>query len=301
MSDGTSMQTAEVSEEQRRIDALGPWFSIYDFGGGLKTASLRGDIKSYFDRRVERVLTPLRRYCDPATSTVLDMGCADGMFSIAAAKAGYQRVLGVDVRPEHIARARYASERFGLNSVTFETANIYDIERLGLEPFNAVIFQGLLYHLADPVLALRKAAALAKTLIFVGTWTDAHLDGNYYRIQREDPTDFIQGDTTISMVPSRQGLHASLFFLGFESTLEFDLSSDVDSKWGASATEWREVVGLRAGARARDVPAPATVHNDKIVLSEYRSLESVPPAQRERSLQRRSILTAVRRRLLGRQ
>ena len=69
----------------------------------------------------------MKPFCDGAK--VLDCFCHNGSFSLHAAKYGAQSVLGVDISEEALDVARENARINGLDNVTFETHNCFDLLR----------------------------------------------------------------------------------------------------------------------------------------------------------------------------
>jgi ubiquinone/menaquinone biosynthesis C-methylase UbiE len=101
----------------------------------------------------ERAIEPFVRLLgSPPPSPVLDLACGPGIVSAALARAG-ARVVGVDVTPAMLERARTACETEGLTEVEFHEAAA---ERLpfGDETFGGAVTRLSLHHFADPGAAL---------------------------------------------------------------------------------------------------------------------------------------------------
>jgi hypothetical protein len=63
----------------------------------------------------------------------------------------------------------------------FEVRDLYDLPQLGLEPFEITIFNGIFYHLPEPVRGLKIAADLTTELMFLDTNTASWLpDGSLF-------------------------------------------------------------------------------------------------------------------------
>jgi tRNA (mo5U34)-methyltransferase len=92
---------------------------------------------------------------------VLDVGARDGFFSFELERRGAE-VLAVDYMPAEQTGFPIAAELLG-SRVTFRQANIYDLTASEIGTFDLVLFLGLLYHLPDPIRAIR-------TLRRVCTW-----------------------------------------------------------------------------------------------------------------------------------
>src|SRR3546814_7573965 len=67
-------------------------------------------------------------------------------------RRGALRVVGIDSDERYLAQARLAAEVHGMD-ITFQQLSVYDVAALA-EPFDIVIFMGVLYHLRHPLLAL---------------------------------------------------------------------------------------------------------------------------------------------------
>jgi tRNA (mo5U34)-methyltransferase len=146
MSDADTIDTADL---RARIDALGPWFHNIDLGG-VQTAPdhFLGDYPRFKYRQFADVIP-----ADLTGTSVLDIGCNAGFYSVEMMKRGAARVVGIDSDDRYLAQARLASEVLGFRDVEFRNLSVYDVGALG-ETFDLVIFMGVLYHLRHPLLAL---------------------------------------------------------------------------------------------------------------------------------------------------
>lgn len=183
---------------RRRIDEWG-WFHTIDLGEGLST---RGNPPS------EMIADC---FPDVAGKSVLDIGAWDGKYSFEAERAGATRVVALDHyvwRLDHVARTAYyercESEGVlpdpnmidhaflveGLHGKTgFDLAHAWldskveaivddfatmDTGRLGT--FDVVLYFGVLYHMVDPLGALRRLRSVTKELAVIET-AGLHLPG----------------------------------------------------------------------------------------------------------------------------
>jgi SAM-dependent methyltransferase len=94
----------------------------------------------------------------PTDSLVLDAGCGPGLVSQAFLEAG-QRVVGIDLSAEMIARARNRCESFG-NRARFERQSLFDPPPI--EPFDAAISRYVLHHVIDPRAFLNRQVELIR-------------------------------------------------------------------------------------------------------------------------------------------
>ena len=94
-------------------------------------------------------------------ASVLDLGCNEGWFAHRALEWGAARVVGLDVREANVRRASLIREHFGIDRerLRFEQANVLELDPAQLGTFDVVLVLGLIYHLENPVGALRIGAS----------------------------------------------------------------------------------------------------------------------------------------------
>jgi tRNA (mo5U34)-methyltransferase len=128
--------------------ALGPWFHNIDLGGFMTAPDhFLGDYPAVKWRRFAHSIP-----ADLTGKTVLDIGCNAGFYSIQMKLRGASRVLAIDIDPDYLRQARFASQTIGVD-IEFAEISAYDLGSLG-ERFDIVLFLGVLYHLRHPLLAL---------------------------------------------------------------------------------------------------------------------------------------------------
>jgi tRNA (mo5U34)-methyltransferase len=118
-------------------------------------------------------LNTLRSICPEGLQgrSVLDCACNAGAYLFWAKEAGAGRCFGFDLREHWIEQARFlaAHREAAADDVEFAVSNLYDLPSLGLGQFDIVLFNGILYHLPDPISGLRIAADLADEFLIVDT------------------------------------------------------------------------------------------------------------------------------------
>lgn len=132
------------------------------------------DFSEAHDMFVERFAARFPGFPPARTGTaarVLDLGCgpADVTARFAAAHPDVT-VLGVDAGPNMLRHARERLERDGLSGrVAVEERHLPDPALASLPPFDAVISNSLLHHLADPgvLWSAVEAAGAPGTAVFV--------------------------------------------------------------------------------------------------------------------------------------
>jgi SAM-dependent methyltransferase len=94
----------------------------------------------------------------------VDLACNEGWFSHRLLEWGAGRVLGVDIRPQLIRRAELVRDHFGIEPERLELrcADVFDLDTAELGSFDVVLCLGLVYHLENPIGAIRIARALTR-------------------------------------------------------------------------------------------------------------------------------------------
>lgn len=105
---------------------------------------------------------------------VLDIGCLDGAYTFFAEQAGAKEVVSIDlIEPTKnkvsYPQGAYTNEGYLFAHKAFKSKakyvfpfSIYDINKKQFGSFDVVLFLGVLYHLAQPLLALEKINKVLK-------------------------------------------------------------------------------------------------------------------------------------------
>lgn len=141
---------------------------------------------------------------------VLDVGCGVGHFSKWFVEQG-ARVVGLDIRSDNL---ELAHDR-GLE----ESWQVH-IEADGLTvhfppKFDIVFCYGLLYHLENPLRALRNMAALCDGILLLETIVCDH-PAPLLMLRKENPALEDQGVSNLSTVPTPNFMLAALKTIGFQ-------------------------------------------------------------------------------------
>jgi len=161
----------------------------------------------------------------------LDLAAHQGWFSIRLAQAGMGRVVGVDANSGHVEDASLMASALGLRQLEFTNQDIFDLGDAGAGQYDVVLMLGLLYHLENPVGALRLARALCRRLCVIETQIVPGMSGKVdfgsYRFVRPlkgsfgliDETEETHGPEAgisgICLVPSLEALTWLLEKVGF--------------------------------------------------------------------------------------
>jgi tRNA (mo5U34)-methyltransferase len=172
-----------------RIAAFPRWHYRFD---------LRGHETPLADDKANRHEQRRRYFFDPLVELaggslggkrVLDLGCNAGFWTLAALRAGADFVLAVDGRAMHVHQAALVLEVEEIDSSRYELVvdDVFEVDYARHGRFDIVLCLGLLYHVADPVGLLRRAAAANDDILVIDTALAA-LPGAAFRLDRE-PTD----------------------------------------------------------------------------------------------------------------
>ena len=155
------------------IESLSPWFYDFDLGVHGRTESkLPVEVRPIHTTRLQMINTVLDAYFKTAsakTIACIDIACHEGFYSIEVAKRGLKRVLGIDIRDDSLAKGRFVAEKLQLNNTEFKHMNAEDVKPESVGMFEISFFLGLLYHVENPMLCLRRAASVTKDLCILET------------------------------------------------------------------------------------------------------------------------------------
>ena len=214
------MGTGESDPALRdRIHQVGGWRHRIDLGGVVTPGS--EDTAAEWERL---------RIPSPAAKRVLDIGCSDGYYSFRCEGLGASEVVAIDDVSSYLAATngfRVAADQLG-SQATYMVRDVETLssEQLGL--FDVVLFINVLYHLPNPVLALRRIADVTRpggTLVLktyyrtdVRLWLRGKCIGFDFGRRPKwwyFPGSELGGDPTNWWAPNRSGLEALLQSTGW--------------------------------------------------------------------------------------
>ena len=112
-----------------------------------------------------------------AALSAIDLACHQGYFSLQLARAGFGSVLGVDTRADHTADTELLARIYGLTNLRTRRADVFALRAETTGTHDLTLMFGLLYHLENPVGALRVARALTRRVCLIETQVAPHLSG----------------------------------------------------------------------------------------------------------------------------
>lgn len=213
------------------LHARAPWFYAYEFTNGAHTEAPPGETQEIHTDRADAIFPHLDRLFAGRWADVrcLDLACHEGWFSMQVAQRGAASVFGIDLRPEHIERAQWIAEASGASHVRFQTDDLFALAGRHEEQYDIVLCLGILYHLENPMGAVRVArqftkdvcvleGLVARTTMMAAakTGTPQLREGSGAIVLPSDP---IHGHEPagVAIIPSLPALHLMLARAGFRA------------------------------------------------------------------------------------
>ncbi len=212
------------------------WFYSFDLPDGSTTPTYHdADIHQIHDTRWQMLESYLDKNlgAERQDLSVLDLASHQGWFAVNMARAGFAPVLGIDARQSHVDDATLISSIYNMEQLSFQQGDVHQLNRDQLGQFDVVLMFGLLYHLENPVGALRVCREFCKNLCIIETqivpgmtgFVDygsyqyvRPLKGSFGIIDEMDDTHGPEASVTgISLVPSLDALMWLLKKVGFSS------------------------------------------------------------------------------------
>lgn len=168
------------ADAQQRLKELGPWFYEFDLGAYGRTKSdLPPEVLPIHQTRLEMVERVVDSHFAGRLPGVrcLDVGCHEGFYAVAMARKGMREVHGIDVRETSLTKARFVADALELANLSYEQRNVEDLAGT-VEPYDLCLFLGILYHLENPILALRNISRLTRELCVIETQVVDEVEGS---------------------------------------------------------------------------------------------------------------------------
>ncbi len=166
-----SMMTKDEIEAD--IKRLAPFHHKLDLPYGLATydpeLSIRHRETTRLDSLTRHAFPELLKICGGSLQgkSVIDVACNAGGFSFEAAKLGAERVLGIDVADRYIDQANFIKRALGLDQVEFKKMYVEDCSEQNIGMFDIAFCFGILYHLENVVLAMKKLSSVTREIMIV--------------------------------------------------------------------------------------------------------------------------------------
>ena len=167
--------------------------------------------------------------------TALDIGCGVGYYSEMLKELGL-KVTAADARAENIAEAR---SRFP--GIDFQVADAEDPALADLGTFDLVLCFGLLYHLENPLRAVRNLRALTGKVLLLESMAVENEQPFFLLLDEPEGED--QSLRSVSCYPSEGAMIKMAYRAGFPNVYRFrELPSHEDFRASTGRTRARTVI-----------------------------------------------------------
>jgi SAM-dependent methyltransferase len=170
-------------------------------------------------------------------ATALDLACSEGWFAHRLLEWGARRVAAVDIRPTNVRRARLVRDHFGISRERLEIreADLFRLDPAEIGSFDVVLLLGLVYHVENPMGAVRVARACARRLCVIEsqltrqhapidhgwgtTGSLLHADASFAAIVEHDSTanPLASAPGVLSLIPNLAALELMPQVAGFDN------------------------------------------------------------------------------------
>jgi tRNA (mo5U34)-methyltransferase len=259
----------ELRQEVERPPA---WMYEWHLTDGGVTPVLGRELDDVHRTRLALLETTVRAALSAPGSQarVIDLACNEGWFSHRMLDWGASYVLGVDIRPQVIRRAELIRAHFGISAdrLDLRCTDVFDLNPTELGTFDVVLCLGLVYHLENPVGALRVARALTGDVCVI----ESQLT------KQDEPIILGNGQSDVY-----EESPAS-----FASRLETDHECNPLASWGGvlSLTPNRAALlqmTQAAGFQRQEIAHPAPSHNQQYVVGDRAVLLAWPKERKDES------------------
>lgn len=220
------------TREELQVGAkmIGPWSTPFALAHGVNTMWVLEDEE---DNPKKRIL--YRRSLITATvaavlgdhlssTTVLDIGCNAGFFSMDIAGQGAAHVDGVDLRPQNIKQAQWVAGHYGLSNVEFHVSDVSDfaIDR----QFDVVLNLGVVYHVVDPFDLVRRTYELCRHFAIIDSVCCVEPVSAYFVFGQKDVESATEGRDSFELHPTYRAVIDTIKWAGFRHVVEIVASPD---------------------------------------------------------------------------
>jgi hypothetical protein len=190
------------------------WFYEFDLPDGTRTRSyLPAGVEKIHDTRLKLMDEALDKAVgsDCGALSAVDLACHQGWFALKLARRGFREILGVDGRDEHLQDARLMADVLGVKSFRTLKVNLEEAHAADIGEHDVTLMLGLLYHLENPVRALRLARAVTRRTLIIESQVVPHMSGvvdwGAYTFQRHMVGAFGIIDETEETHANEAGIH----------------------------------------------------------------------------------------------
>lgn len=159
------------AETANVLNQYDDWFYTFEFSNGAATKVRDNLVEKIHSDRAEIIFSFLDQLYQGKWQKIdcLDIACNQGWFSSQLAIRGAHQVTGYDIRESHIKMANTINGLSNLSNLNFQVQDFFEIDQNSCKEADLVFFLGILYHLDNPLQAIRKIRSLTKNLCVIET------------------------------------------------------------------------------------------------------------------------------------
>jgi tRNA (mo5U34)-methyltransferase len=219
------------TETEKTLSQYNDWFYSFEFTNGATTIVADTTANKIHADRAEIIFPFLDNAFAGKWQHVncLDIACNQGWFSSQIAIRGAHKVTGVDIRESHIKKANTIKNLSDLTNLYFFEKDFLEIDPTIGEKADLVLFLGILYHLDNPLQAIRKIRSLTKKWCIIETqvakpnpeleccWgSDLHNRKGPALALIESDKGHVGSNKPLVLVPTLNALYRMLYAVGFD-------------------------------------------------------------------------------------
>ncbi|TNF32561.1 MAG: class I SAM-dependent methyltransferase [Gammaproteobacteria bacterium] len=208
--------TPQLAED---VQALDPWDFWFQLAPGI-TSNNNNVTRNRVVCRSHMISHSIATLLGPriSHSTLLDMGCHSGFFSLDMADRGAGHVTGVELRKENLQQARFLQAHYQLPNIDFIHSDV--MEWQPQHPFTVVMNLGLLYHVIDPICLVRKTYEWCTDFAVIDTVCHKEPISAYITAFNKNTEHRGEGRYTAELHPTYRALIDTMHDAGFTDLLE---------------------------------------------------------------------------------
>lgn len=173
--------------------------------------------------------------------TALDLGCGVGHYSAALREIGFE-VTAADARAQNVEEARSRHPEIDFRIVDAEDPSISQLGK-----FDLVVCFGLLYHLENPLRAMRNLSGLTDKVLLLGSIVVAEDDP--FLLLLDEPAGEDQSLRAVSCYPSEGAIIKMAYRAGFPHVYRFrELPNHEDFRAGVGRARARTMIAASVPA-----------------------------------------------------
>jgi len=160
-------------ELAEKLSKLGNWMYKFDLAEGITTKLHVDWLQKVHDTRYKMIFSKIDPLFKDRWNEIkcLDVACNEGFFGFELCKRGCKEVIAFDARAVNIEKAQLIQNHFDYKNIKFFLDDIYNLEEKKYGKFDLTFCLGLIYHLENPILALRKMREVTKQYCIIDTQT----------------------------------------------------------------------------------------------------------------------------------